>query len=1398
MRNDNGRLNFATGLDNSQLRSGAAEARTILQSISGTAVQESDKMSSAFNKLGTAVVGAFTIRQAGEFVKKIVTVRGEIEALEKSYATLAGKQRGAKLFEEIKDYAIHTPMMLGDLAKGGQTLMAFNISAEKVMPTLRTIGDIAMGDSQKFHSLILAFSQMSSTGRLMGQDLLQMVNAGFNPLTIISQQTGKSMVALKKEMEEGAISAEMVQQAFTAAAAEGGKFYGMLESQSKGVKGVISNFKGALEEMFNEIGKNSQGVIVNSVLAAQKLIENYETIGRVIAELVGVVGVYKAALITLNATKTLSTQINAGWTASELLHYNALVVVEKAQKLLNATILKNPYVLAAAAVAALAYGLYKYFDVVDQTKKATEDHSAALEELNGKYQDEENHINSLIDAIKGETTARVVRTQALNELKNLYPEIFDKYIDEKGHIRDLIGLQKELNNAQAEKKMTEQDDLLSEYKTKLRDYKQLQHATEKGWSWASAGTTNNVNTLTEDWGFFQSKASFLKEKISYWQQMVNKQQGVVDENNYTRFMTALGEKSDEDLTKLKAMYDADEELTEDEIRRLEAINAEIAARSKNTVVENKAYWEGYKKEQQALLDAMTESELATSEAATIRANIAKAQEKLDAYNVVKGNRSTEQANSEQAKAADRVERIKEYERTVSREVRQAELEIRQAEVDAMQEGYKKSNAQIQLTYDRMVEENINRKEAMVEALRDKEELAWKNANPNAAKEGKTFDRSSVTSADLSKEQLNVLSEYKSVADNYRANAEKKLLSDLIEEYVGYEDSRLKIAQEYAEKRALLYEDGGKSLSQDAAKGKTLKESVNQATADELNYKEDAALQAIDEQFASRQDTYEAWCENLTNLTLERLEAVLKQAEEELDKVESSGEGGQKLATARAKVATVREKVSKKKAQKDTAPSKRSIKEWNDLRKALEDCCSAFDDIGDAVGGVAGEIISVTGNILSSTLSMVNGIVQLVQMSAAGMQGTATAAATAISTIEKASVILAVISAAMQVAMAIVNLFNNDEEKQKQIEALQSRIDELQWELDNANIMELRKNSINSLEMVRKKTEEVTRSLFRQRMELHDVAGAWKIAFAGIINDAEGLQKTVDELSKAYANVAYTADKALGGKKYEQAQDDLKKIAEQQLLIQQQIAEEDSKKKTDHGKIEEWERQIEELGAKAIAIMNEMVEDIIGGTSNDIANELADAFFEAFEAGEDAAEAWGDKVNEIVGDILKRLLVQKFLEEPLGEIFNKYKEKWFKDGEFVGIDAVIESMSGFAADLNAVGSDFQEIWDALPEEIKNLIGGGEAIREASEKGIATASQESVDELNGRMTAVQGHTYSIAENTRTLTMTSGAILQSVLNIESNTDSMDDRMARIEGDMKQVKDTVNDFALKGIKIQ
>lgn len=298
MNGESGKIWYGIGIDNSQLELDARKSSQIFEGIGDTVEAEGARIDNTFRRIAVTAGGVFTAQQAINFGKALVDTRGQIAAYEVSFETMLGSaEKGKTIFSELRDYAVNTPLLLGDLADGAQMLLSFNVEAEKVMPILKQIGDISMGNAQKFNSLTLAFSQMYSTGKLMGQDLLQMINAGFNPLTVIAEKTGKSIGELKKEMETGAISAEMVADAFATVTAEGGKFHGMLEKQSKEINGMKSNFEGAVDDMFNEIGQNHQGAIQMAIGGATELVKHYEAVGTALGALIAVYGVHKAALI---------------------------------------------------------------------------------------------------------------------------------------------------------------------------------------------------------------------------------------------------------------------------------------------------------------------------------------------------------------------------------------------------------------------------------------------------------------------------------------------------------------------------------------------------------------------------------------------------------------------------------------------------------------------------------------------------------------------------------------------------------------------------------------------------------------------------------------------------------------------------------------------------------------------------------------------------------------------------------------------------------------------------------------------------------------------------------------------------------------------------------------------
>lgn len=267
-------------VDDSKLKKGLDSAKSNIEGVSKSIEKSLDSAKTGVNRLSDsfknaegaskafagviATVGAGIVAAAGFAVKSAV----EMENLRMNLDVMTGSaENGAKVFQDLYDFAAKTPFETSNLAKATQTMLGFGISSKDVMANLKMLGDVSMGNNDKLQSLTLAFSQMSSIGRLMGQDLLQMINAGFNPLTIISQKTGKSMIELKDDMAAGAISAEMVTDAFKTATSQGGLFYQGMEKGSQTLSGTWSTLKdniGMLARKF--VGLSASGEVLKGGL----------------------------------------------------------------------------------------------------------------------------------------------------------------------------------------------------------------------------------------------------------------------------------------------------------------------------------------------------------------------------------------------------------------------------------------------------------------------------------------------------------------------------------------------------------------------------------------------------------------------------------------------------------------------------------------------------------------------------------------------------------------------------------------------------------------------------------------------------------------------------------------------------------------------------------------------------------------------------------------------------------------------------------------------------------------------------------------------------------------------------------------------------------------------------
>lgn len=386
----------------------------------GGTAQTMDLLTSKMKGIAATIMGGMGLK---ELAGHIISVRAEFESMETSLKVLLGgnQERLNSIMGQIKDYALASPLNTKDMVGAVQMMTSFGIEAEKSIDYLKAIGDISMGDTGKFNSLALAFSQMSSAGKLMGQDLLQMVNAGFNPLEEISRKTGKSIGLLKDEMSKGAISSKMVQNAFISATSAGGKFFGMSQEGAKTLNGQISMLQESFDMMFNEIGQKGEGVVMGAVQTATKLVENYEQVGRVLLGLVETYGAYRVGL-------AVATVAQNGHTLAMTLARTRILLTQKAQALLNATMLANPYVLAATALGAVIAGLISMKTQTERVEDATRRYNEEKQRIIEQEQRHNEEIQKLCDIAGDESLSTENRRLALVKLEQKYPSVFKNMI----------------------------------------------------------------------------------------------------------------------------------------------------------------------------------------------------------------------------------------------------------------------------------------------------------------------------------------------------------------------------------------------------------------------------------------------------------------------------------------------------------------------------------------------------------------------------------------------------------------------------------------------------------------------------------------------------------------------------------------------------------------------------------------------------------------------------------------------------------------------------------------------------------------------------------------------------------------------------------------------------------
>lgn len=1339
MNNEDGKIWYGLGIDNTGLQADANKSSAIIRGIGTQATSDLSRMDSGFNALGVTIAGALGGASLISFGRSLIDITGKFQTFEAVLTnTLNSPEQARSAMLMLQDFAATTPFQVDGLT--GAFVKLANQGFVPTMAQMVKLGDLASSTGKDFDQLAEAVidAQVGEFERLKEFGIRA------------SKEGDKVTFTFKEQATQVDFTSSAIQDYILSL----GELQGVQGSNAaiaKTLTGQMSNLEDVITQTMNEIGQSSEGVLSGAISGAAYLVENYEKIGRVLGVLIASYGAYKAALMAVAAYHKVMALAQTIQQFNQMT--SALRRTTQAQILLNKAVGANPYVKLASILLSVG-GLIWAF------AKNSEDAAEKQDKLN----------DSVKDAVASVNKEQVELDLLFNRLKNAKKGT-EEYASAKNAIQSKYGHY--LNNMSEE--IRSLNDIAGAYA--LISQKAIQAARDRAISEATS----------------QSAANYAQKEIATIEKMVGyfERGGLSNDQATTAVSKIIGAfRQGAEITD-KQKKEADTYLR----KTFEDHIAYGAGRATADGTEVYDFWIG------GLLSSLSNSKGALDkEILSINKLMSAGLNPTSTQGSPSYSESYLKAQTEwneAKKAYDSI--VKDKETTV--------------------EDFNKASERVKGAEEAFQALGGSTKETKVNPLTDEEKVLIKNSIDWYEEEikklkelkGSLTDAGEIAKIDTQieghQESINYLDGTEARAAKQKRDEELREQQEHYEalklEYEEYFQARERVEAEYAAKRKMFYVDGDES--------KGLKDDATQGNVDNLNEDEQNALSEIDELFAMKSDEFVNWSNEIAALSIEQLEEAIRLAKEKIAELEKDNPNSKDLAKARAALAKAEGALGGKqsKAAKEAKDNTKPIVEsWKDLEEQLNDCASAFQSIGDEIGGVAGEIISDVGSIATSTLSVISGITQLVSMSAAGMQTTATTASAAIQTVEKASVILAIISAVIQVAMKIASLFNKDDDYQENIERLQGEIDNLELELQNRDIVKMREKGLVPLIQMRDLLKEMTQEVVNQYMEAGKLNSIWGFIKHNAEMSAEIQRRAAEEMAKSYANISYSDSNLFGEELYKDANEQIQNMAQQQLLIQQQIDNEKSKKSKniDHGQIAEWERQIEELGAEAVQIINEAFEGIMGGSAMDWANDLGNAMFDAAKKGEDGMVAWGEKTKDIVGDIMKQLLIQQVLMPEIMKIFDKYKSKWFKDNQFVGFDAILNDMPGLYNELNGLYGGFAGALEGMPDTFKDILGFTEEQfeREASSMGKETASQESVDESNGRLTVIQGHTYNIsdkankiADHTERLVRANEAILDRLSGIEANTAHCS-RLEQIQADMNAVKTGIEDINTKGITIK
>lgn len=392
-----------------------------------------DDVISNIQKSMNIAIGGWSI---GKFVNQMMQVRGQFQQTEMAFKTmLQSEEKADALMKQLIRTAAVTPFGVEDVTEGAKQLLAFNVAAEDVNKTLIGLGDVAAGMGLNLKDLVMLYGTTIAKGKMDTMDLYQFLNRGIPIADEIAKVMGldvtNAIKEVQKQIKAGKVTSDIFIQAMQNMSAEGSKFGGLMEAQSKTITGQISNIEDAIEQMFNELGKSQEGVINTGLGIVSTLVENWETVGKAVMVAVTAYGAYKAVVITLAAIEKARIALNTAVRFIELA--KAVSNATQAMRVFNLACKTNILGFVVGTVLSAIVALKLFGNSVEDATTKTSKFTESANEASSK-------VESLISILKTAKEGSKVYKDTIKELSNIYDNYgiaIDKIKEDESNLVDV-------------------------------------------------------------------------------------------------------------------------------------------------------------------------------------------------------------------------------------------------------------------------------------------------------------------------------------------------------------------------------------------------------------------------------------------------------------------------------------------------------------------------------------------------------------------------------------------------------------------------------------------------------------------------------------------------------------------------------------------------------------------------------------------------------------------------------------------------------------------------------------------------------------------------------------------------------------------------------------------------